>query len=58
MLFKHMLLVLIYNILISVYIYNNLLLTHKTPVGNAIPNYLINNLLNSLIKFNVNKIEQ
>jgi len=57
MLFKHILLVLIHNLLISVYVYNNLLLTHKTPVGNAIPNYLISNLLNSLIKFNVNKIE-
>ena len=41
----------------NVYVSNNLLLTHKTPVGNAIPNYLISNLLNSLIKFNVNKIE-
>ena len=57
MLFKHILSALIYNQLMTVYVSNNLLLTHKTPVGNAIPNYLINNLLNSLIKFNVNKIE-
>ena len=52
-----MFLVLIYNLLISVFVYNNLLLTHKTRVGNAILNYLISNLLNSLIKLNVNKIE-
>jgi hypothetical protein len=57
MLFKHMLLVLIYNLLMNVYVSNNLLLTHKIPVGNTFLNYLISNVLNSLIKFNVNKIE-
>jgi len=57
MLFKHILLVLIYNLLMNVYVSNNLLLTHKIPVGNTFLNYLISNLLNSLIKVNVNKIE-